>query len=150
MLQSRLYGNIIPVDAEQRELLETYPGEVNTLLRTNATDEGISEAVGYFTAFRQSSNMTEEVYSNELCDKALRRGTVCADQRLKSLFVQGPLPAACAQVRTYFATHLRVDYQAVASYRQAIGEPHRSARRQATHIRRLKYRLIRPDCSRAR
>ena len=132
LLQSRLHGNTMAVDAEQRELLETYAEVVNFLLRTYATDEVISEAVGDVTSFRQSSNMTEEAYSNQLWDKALRCGTVFSDRRLKSLFVEGLLPATCAQVRNYLATHAGVDYQAVARYAQAIGETHRSARRQAT------------------
>ena len=56
-----------------------------------------------------------------------------SDRRLKSLFVKGLLPATCAQVRNYLATHRGVDdYQAVARYAQAIGETHRSARRQPT------------------
>lgn len=80
-------------------------------------------------SFRQSSKMTEEAYSNQLWDKALRRGTVFSDRRLKSLYVEGFLPATCAQVRNYLATHAWVDYQAVARYAQAIGETHRSARR---------------------
>ena len=66
MLQSRLHGNTMAVDAEQRELLETYAEVVNFLLRTYATDEVISEAVGNVTFFCQSSNMTEEVYSKQL------------------------------------------------------------------------------------
>ena len=134
LLQSRLHGNTMAVDAEQRELLETYPEVVNYLLRTYATDEVISEAVGDVTSFRQSSNMTEEVYSNHLWDKALRCGTVFSDRRLKSLFVEGLLPATCAQVRNYLASHPSVDYQAVARFAQAIGETHRSARRQATPL----------------
>ena len=132
LLQSRLHGNTMTFDAEQHELLETYSEVVNVLLRTYATDEVISKAVGDVTSFRQSSNMTEETYSNQLWDKALRRGTVFSDRRLKSLFVKGLLPATCAQVRNYLATHPGVDYQAVARYAQAIGETHRSARRQAT------------------
>ena len=120
------------VDAEQRELLETYAEVVNLLLRTYATDEVISEAVGDVTSFRQSANMTEELYSNQLWDKALRCGTVFSDRRLKSLFVEGLLPATCAQVRNYLATHPGVEYQAMARYAQAIGETHPSARRQAT------------------
>ena len=132
LLQSRLHGNTMAVDAEQRELLETYAEVVNFLLRTYATDEVISEAVGDVTSSRQSSNMTEEVYSNQLRDKALRCGTVFSARRLKSLFVEGLLPTTCAQVQDYLATHLSVDYQAVSRYAQAIGETHCSARRQAT------------------
>ena len=63
LLQSRLHGNTMAVDAEQRELLETYAEVVDLLLRTYATDEVISEAVGDVTSFCQSSNMTQEVYS---------------------------------------------------------------------------------------
>ena len=129
LLQSRLNGNTMAVDVEQRELLETYPEVVNFLLRTYATDEVIAEAVGDVTSFRQSSNMTEEVYSNHLWDKALRCGTVFSDRRLKSLFTEGLLPATCAQVRNYLASHPHVDYQAVARYAQAIGETHRASRR---------------------
>ena len=132
LLQSRVHGNTMAVDAEQRELLETDAEIVSFLLRTYATDEVISEAVGDVTSFRQISNMTEEVYSNQLWDKALRCGTVFSDRRLRSPFVEGLLPATCAQVRNYLATHPGVDYQAVARYVQAIGETHRSARRQAT------------------
>ena len=40
--------------------------------------------------------MTEEVYSNQLWDKALRCGTVFSDRQLKSLLVEGLLPATCA------------------------------------------------------
>ena len=105
---------------------------MNFLLRTYATDEVIYEAVGDVTSFRQSSNMTEEVYSNQLWDKALRCGTVFPDRRLKSPFVEGFVPATWAQVRNYLATHPGVWYQAVARYLQAVGETHRSARRQAT------------------
>ena len=61
LFQSRLHGNTMAVDAEQRELLETYAEVVKFLLRTYATDEVISEAVNDVTSFRQSSNMTEEV-----------------------------------------------------------------------------------------
>ena len=64
------------VDAEQRKLLETHVEVVNFLLRTYATDKVISEAVGDVTSFRQSWNMAEEVYSNQLWDKALHCGTV--------------------------------------------------------------------------
>ena len=76
--------------------------------------------------------MAEEVYSNQLWDKTLRCETVFSDRRLKSLFVERLLPATCAQVGNDIATHPGVDYQAVARYAQAIGETHRSARRQAT------------------
>ena len=129
LLQSRLNGNMA-VDVERRELLRTYPQVVNFLLRTYATDEVISEAVGYVTSFCQSSNMTEEVYSNHLWDKALRCGTVFSDRRLKSLFVEELLPATCAQVRNYLATHPDVDYQSVARYAQPIEETNRASRRQ--------------------
>ena len=78
--------------------------------------------------------MTKEVYRNQLWDKALRCGTVFLDRQLKSLFVEGQLSATCEQVRTYLATHPDVDFQTVASYAQAIGETHRSARRQATSL----------------
>ena len=54
LLQSRLNGNTMAVDVERRELLRTYPQVVNFLLRTYATDEVISEAVGDVTSFRQS------------------------------------------------------------------------------------------------
>ena len=54
------------VDVEQREMIGTYPLVVNFMLRTYATDAVISEAVGDVTALRQSSNMTEDVYSNHL------------------------------------------------------------------------------------
>ena len=53
-------------------------------------------------------------------------------RRLNSLFVEGLLPAASAQVRNYLATHPAADYQAVSRYAQAIGETHRSARSQTT------------------
>ena len=130
LLQSHLHGNTMAVDVERRELLRAYPQVVNFLLRTYATDEVISEAVGDVTSFRQSSNMTEEVYSNHLWDMALRCGTVFSDRRLKSLFVEGLLPATSAQVRNYLATHSYVDYQSVALYAQAIGETNRAFRRQ--------------------
>ena len=64
LLQSRLHGNTLAVDTEQRELLETYPEVFNFMLRTYATDGVIAAAVGDVTSFRQSSNMTKEVYSN--------------------------------------------------------------------------------------
>ena len=115
-LQSRLHGNIVAVDAERREPLETYAEVVNFLLRTYATDEVISEAVGDVPSFRQSSNMTEEVHSNHLWDNALRCGTVFSDRRLKSLFFEELLPATHAQVRNYLATHPSVDNQAVSRY----------------------------------
>ena len=72
--------------------------------------------------------MTEMVYSNHLWDKTLSCGTVFSGRRLKSLFVEGILPATCAQVRSYLTTHPSVDYQAVARYAQAIRKTHRSAR----------------------
>ena len=93
LLQSRLNENTMAVDVERRELLRPYPQVVNVLLRTYGTDEVISEAVGDVTSFCQSSNMTEEVYSNHLWDKALRCGTVFSDRRLRSLSVEGLLPA---------------------------------------------------------
>ena len=129
LLQSRLMGNAMAVDAEQRDMLESYEEVVNFLLRTYATDETIAEAYTEVVSFRQSSNMTEEAYRNQLWDKALRCGTVFSDRRLKSLYVEGLLPATCDQVRNYLATDATVDYQAVARYAQAIGETHRSARR---------------------
>ena len=52
LLQSRFHGNTMAVDAEQRELLEPYAEVVNVFLRTYATDEVISEAVGDVTSFR--------------------------------------------------------------------------------------------------
>ena len=82
------------VDAEQRELLETNSEVVNFPLCMYATDEVISEAVGHVTSFRQSSNVTEEVYINHLWDKALRCGTVFSDRRLKSLQGRGAPPAS--------------------------------------------------------
>ena len=118
------------VDVERRELLQTYPQVVNFLLRTYATDEVISEAVGDVTSFRQSSNMTEEVYSNHLWDMALPCSTVFSDRRLKSLFFEALLPAKCVQVRNYFSTHPDVDYQSVARHAQAIGETNRASCRQ--------------------
>ena len=110
LFQSRLNGNTMVVEVEQREMLRTYSQVVNFFLRTYANDEVISEEVGDVTSFRQVSNMTEEVYSNYLWDKALRCGTVFSDRRLKSLFVKELLPATCAQVRNYLATHPNVDY----------------------------------------
>lgn len=73
--------------------------------------------------------MAEKAYSNHLWDKVLLCGTVFSDHRVKLLYVEGLLPATCAQVRNYPATHAMVDYQAVARYVQAIGEAHRWARR---------------------
>ena len=54
LLQSRLHGNTMGADAEQRERLETFAEVVNLLLRTYATDEVISEAVSDVTSFCQS------------------------------------------------------------------------------------------------
>ena len=68
LLQSRLNANIMAADVERLELLRTYPQVVNFLLRTNATDEIISDAVGDVTSFRQSSSMAEMAYSNDLWD----------------------------------------------------------------------------------
>ena len=113
-------------------MLETYAEVVYVLLRTYATDEVTSEAVSDVTSFRQGSNMTEEMFSKHLWDKLLRCGTIFPDRRSKSLFVEGLLPATCAQVRNYLATHSGVEYQAVARYAQAINETHCLARRQAT------------------
>ena len=84
-----LHEKTMAVDAEQREVLETYAEVVNFLLRTYATDEVFFEAVGDVTFFLQSSNMTEEVYSNQLWDKALCCGIVILDRHLKSFFVEG-------------------------------------------------------------
>ena len=57
------------VDAEQRELLETYPEEVNFHLRTYMTDEVISGASGDVPSFYQSSSMTEGVNSTSFGTK---------------------------------------------------------------------------------
>ena len=127
--QSRLNLNTMAVDVERQQLLRTYPQVVNVLLRPYATDEVVSEAVGDVTSFHQISNMTEEVYSNSLWDKALRCSTIFSCRRLKSLFVEGLLPATCEQVRNYLATHPDVDYQSIARYAQAIGETNRASRR---------------------
>ena len=132
LLQPSLYRITLAVDAEQRELLEPYAKVVNFLQRTYATDEVIFEAVGDVTSLSRSSSMTEDVYGNHLWDKSLRCGTIFSDRRLNSLFVEALLPATYAQVRNYLATHPSLDYKAVARYVQAIGETHRSARRQAT------------------
>ena len=59
------------IDGEQRELLETYAEVINFLLRPNATDEFVSEAVGDVTSIRQSLCMTEKVYYNHLWDKGV-------------------------------------------------------------------------------
>ena len=80
------------VDAEQRKRLETYPEVVNFVLRTYTSVEVISEAVEDVTSFRQSSNMTEEVYNNHLWDKALRFAIVCSNRRLKSLSSKDSYP----------------------------------------------------------
>lgn len=76
------------VDAEQRDLLGTYPEIVDFLLPTYATEEVISKAVGDVTSFRKSLNMTEEFYSNHLRNKSLRCRTLFSDWRVKSLFVK--------------------------------------------------------------
>ena len=130
LLQSRLNGNTMAVDVKRRELLRTYPQVINFLLRTYATDEVTSEAVCDVTSSCQSSSMTEEVYSNHLWDMAFHCSTVLSDRRMKSQLVEGLLPATCAQVRNYLATHPDVDYQSVARYAQAIGETNRASRRQ--------------------
>ena len=49
LLQSRLHGKTMAFDSEQRVLPETYAEVVNFLLRTYATDDVISEAVGDVT-----------------------------------------------------------------------------------------------------
>lgn len=77
------------VNVEQLELLQTYLEAVNFLLRTYATDEDISEAVGNVTAFRQGSSSTEEVHSDPFWDITLRCGIVHYDACLKSLIVEG-------------------------------------------------------------
>ena len=143
LLQSRQHRNTMAVVAEQRQLLETYAEVVNFLLRTYATDEVISEAVGDVTSFRQSSNMTEEVYSNQLWDKALGCGTVFSNRLLKSLFVKGILPATCAQVRNYLATHRGVDYQAGHATRKQSARLTAQLEDMRPRLRRLKHRLIR-------
>ena len=51
LIQSRINGNNMAVDAEQRVLLETYPEVDKFLLRTYAIDEVISKAVGDVTSF---------------------------------------------------------------------------------------------------
>ena len=54
LLQSRLIRNTMAVDAEQRELQETYAEVFKLLLRTYATNEVIIEAVGDVTSFRRN------------------------------------------------------------------------------------------------
>lgn len=82
-----MHGNILAVDAEQCELLETYLEVFGFILRMYAGGEVLAAAVGCVTYFRESSNMTEEVYSNQLWNKALRSITDYGDRRLRSLFV---------------------------------------------------------------
>ena len=123
LLQSLLNRNTMAIDVERRELLQTYQQVINFLLRTFATDAVISEAFGDVTSFRQSSNMTEEVYSNHLWDKALRCGTVFSGRRVKSLFVERLLSATCAQVCNYLATHPMWIISPSLAMRKRSGKP---------------------------
>ena len=141
--QSRLHGNTMAFDAEQRQLLETYVEAASFLLGTYATDEVISEAVGDVTSFLQSSNMTVDVYSNQFWDKALRCGTVFSDRRFKPLLVEGLLPATYVQVRNYLATHLSVEYQAMASYAKRSARLTARLEDRRPRARRHKHRPIR-------
>lgn len=72
-----------------------------------------------------------------------------SNRRLKSLFVEGLLPAASAKVRSCRATHTSADYHSVFRYTQALGDSSHSTRRQAAsssvHDRlNLNSRLIKP------
>lgn len=125
MLQSRLVGSSMAIDAKHRELLTSYPQVVNFLIRNYATDEVIAEAYNEVINCKQAATMTELRYSQLLWDKALRCGTVFSDLRLKSLFADGVSEVIRAQVRNHLASHTSLDYHALVRYAQAIGESHR-------------------------
>ena len=125
MLQSRLVGSNMAVDAKHRELLTSYPQVVNFLIRNYATDEVIAEAYNEVIGCKQVATMNELRYSQLLWDKALRCGTVFSDLRLKSLFADGVSEVIRAQVRNHLASHTSLDYHALVRYAQAIGESHR-------------------------
>lgn len=78
------------VDAEQLEICAEV---IKFKLRTYAAHENIAEAVKNVTSFHQSSAVTVQVYNKHICDSALRCRTLYFDGRLKSVFVEGQIPA---------------------------------------------------------
>lgn len=71
--------------------------------------------------------MTEEVYSNNLSDEAIRCDTMYLDRLLNFFFFEGLLTAKFAQLCNYRAMTPQKDYQAVSRYSQGILEAHRSS-----------------------
>ena len=128
-VQSRLLGESGAVDGHRDEVLSSYPEVVNYLLRTYATDEIIAEAYSEVTNYIQSTGMSEMEYGDRLWRKALRCGNVFSDDRLKSLYAEGLLPAIRVQVRHHLTTHPRLSFMELTRYAEGCGTAHRGGKK---------------------
>ena len=132
LVQARLSGNTMAIDAKRNEMLTNYSELVNFLLHNYATDDAMAEALADVEGFKQTTALTERQYSDELWKRALRCGTVFSSNRMKGYFVEGVLPAIRSQLRNYATDHPRSSYEAVVRYAKGLGASYRSVRKVGT------------------
>ena len=87
------------------DVLSTYCGAINYLLRTYATNETIAAAHGELVAFRQAPHMSAKAYGDRLLSKAGRCGRVYPRRVVRGYFVEGVLDEIRPAVRDYLAAH---------------------------------------------
>lgn len=137
------------VDEGQLEVLGSYPEKARFSLCRYAGNEVVVEAHTDVATFWQGSALTEEFSFKILWCRALRCGSAYANWRLKSLFVNGLLLAACTQARSYLAPHTSADYQSVARFAEALESSSCLDRRQVAILAICdeldsKWKLIKP------
>ena len=132
LVMSRLVGDSMATDADQTDMLTSYPEVVNFLLHTYATEEAMLEAVQDIENCRQSSIMNEVAYADRLWELALRCGTVFSSARLNSYFLPGVRSAIRRRVRYYATENPRIGFQELLAYAKAKRADYRGGRIRTT------------------
>ena len=127
-VQTRIVGEFGVSDARRDEVLSSYPEVFNYLLRTYATNEVITEAYAEVTNFLQSSGMSETEYGDPFWRKALCCENVFSDNRLKSLFAEGLLPAIRTEVHHHFTTHPGMAFTELTLYAEGMETAYRGGK----------------------
>ncbi|CAN8075864.1 unnamed protein product [Agarophyton chilense] len=128
---SRISGTTDLVDAQDRELLRSYPQVVHYLLETYATDDVIMDAHQEGIFFRQSSKMTESAFADDLWKKGCRCGNVFTEGRLKNHFITKFLPAIRTHVCNYHTENPQYSFLTLVTHAKGYGKTYRTSRRNA-------------------
>ncbi|CAN8076129.1 unnamed protein product [Agarophyton chilense] len=111
------------------------PQVVHYLLETYAMDDVIRDAHQEVISFRQSSNMTESAFADDLWKRAYRCENGFSKERLERHFITGLLPAIWTNLRNYHTENPQYSFRRLVTYAEGNGKTYRTSRRKTDKTR---------------